>query len=62
MLACRTIRRLEQSLAQALAAMPETNIFSAGLGASDHPGGTHLFLVRANKAWWEQLSNLLCEQ
>ena len=49
----------EVTLADALAAMPETSIPARGLGASDHPGGTHLFRVQARRTWWENLPKLL---
>jgi hypothetical protein len=35
--------------------MPETVVFAPGLGASDHPGGTHLLRVEAAEGRWEKL-------
>jgi Uri superfamily endonuclease len=52
---------LEQLIAEKLAALPETHIPAAGLGASDHPGGTHLFHVQANHDWWNNLPELILE-
>ena len=57
----RTSRQIEQSLAETLAALPETQILSKGLGASDHPGGTHLLWVQADNNWWNQLPNILAQ-
>jgi Uri superfamily endonuclease len=60
-LAYRTNRHLEQKIAATLAAMPETVILSPGLGASDHPGGTHLLMVRAADSWWQKLPDLFSQ-
>ena len=58
-LAHRTARRIEQTLADTLAAQPETGILSEGLGASDHPGGTHLLQVNASRQWWAALTKFV---
>lgn len=60
-IAARSVSADEKRLAGLLAALPETVIPARGLGASDHPGGTHLLLVRAGKEWWANLPKLLSE-
>lgn len=52
----------EKRLAELLAAMPETDIPAPDPGASDHPGDTHLLLVRAASKWWKNLPQLLLKQ
>lgn len=44
-IAMRTNQKLEKPLAEELAARPETAPVSPGLGASDHPGHSHLFYL-----------------
>jgi len=51
-----TDQRMEAKIANTLAQMPETSVPAAGLGASDHAGGTHLLHVPAGQAWWEGLA------
>ena len=58
-IAVRSRQADEKRLAELLAAMPETDIPARGLGASDHPGGTHLLCVQATEGWWENLPKLL---
>jgi Uri superfamily endonuclease len=60
-LAYRTSQNIEHGLAETLAAQPETSILADGLGASDHPGGTHLLRVHAARSWWEKLPDLLSQ-
>ncbi|HKJ28055.1 MAG TPA: DUF123 domain-containing protein [Anaerolineales bacterium] len=59
--AYRTNQHIEQALAETLAAQSETNILANGLGASDHPGGSHLLKVDAAPSWWGQLPDLLSQ-
>ena len=59
--AARSRQADEKRLAELLAAMPETGIPAPGLGASDHPGGTHLLSVKAASKWWLNLPQLLRE-
>lgn len=54
--AIMTGQRMEARIAAALAQMPETRVVAAGLGASDHAGGTHLLHVPAGRAWWAGLT------
>ena len=54
-LAIRTSQKLENPLAELLAAFPETQPVSPGLGASDHPGYTHLFRLDAEEKWWDEV-------
>jgi Uri superfamily endonuclease len=51
-LALRTQRPLERLLARRLAADAVTRIIAPGLGASDYPGATHLYHIRAPDGWW----------
>jgi hypothetical protein len=61
----RTGQQLERALAQRLAADEPTFVVAKGLGARDHPGGTHLLGVKATAVWWlalpERLNNFLLE-
>ena len=59
-IAIRTRDDLEAQLARRLAALPETSIPARGLGASDHPGSTHLFQLQETADWQEKVS-ALCE-
>ena len=52
----RTARRIEQPLAERLADLDCCAPIAQGLGASDHPGGTHLFRIRAGS--WQQVCEL----
>jgi Uri superfamily endonuclease len=61
-IALRSLLADEASLANALAEMPETIIPARGLGASDHPAGTHLFRVQASAEWWDRLPQLIQDQ
>lgn len=54
-LALRTTRPLETTLAQLFEADPHTFIVESGLGAQDNPGHTHLLGVEADEAWWAGL-------
>jgi Uri superfamily endonuclease len=56
-LALRTTEKLEKPLAEQLAAFPETQPVSPGLGASDHPGHSHLFFMEGDPGWWERVVN-----
>ncbi|MCB0064639.1 MAG: GIY-YIG nuclease family protein [Caldilineaceae bacterium] len=51
----RTPDRMEQPLADWLLQEPATDVIVPGLGASDHPGATHLVRVTASAAWWDTL-------
>lgn len=51
----RSQLRLEQALAELLAAQPYTSTPVQGLGASDVPGATHLFAVAPAKGWWQEI-------
>ncbi len=55
-LAVRSERPLEHELAEWVAARPETEPLAPGLGASDHPGHTHLFAAAAVDALWDELT------
>jgi Uri superfamily endonuclease len=55
----RTKARIEIKLAKMVEAMPETFVFAPGLGASDHPGGTHVLRVEALGEWWEKLVEIV---
>ena len=59
----RTSQRLEPILAQALQSQPGITPAAPGLGASDHPGATHLLHIQGNPLetahWAEILSNIL---
>ncbi|MEN8243195.1 MAG: GIY-YIG nuclease family protein [Chloroflexota bacterium] len=63
-LALRTDQKLEKPLAESLAALPETLPVSPGLGASDHPGQTHLLQVKKGNHCWERIINdwSICHQ
>lgn len=54
-LVVRARDRLETALADLLQTQPYTMLPFEGLGASDVPHGTHLFLVRPTTGWWCQL-------
>lgn len=54
-LAVRSDVRLEQELAALVAAQDYTSTPVKGLGASDVPGGTHLFAVAAGEERWQEL-------
>jgi Uri superfamily endonuclease len=56
-----TTQRMEQPVAETLASISETHIFAPGLGASDHAGGTHLFLVTANQSYWQHLPDFVSQ-
>ena len=58
-LALRSRTNLEKRIAKVVDALPETTIPVRGLGASDHPGGTHLFQVQAGEDWWQGLPDQL---
>lgn len=55
LLAMRTYDKLEKSLAERLAASPEAVPVSPGLGASDHPGHSHLFALKRGSDLWENV-------
>ena len=55
-IAFRSIDNHETTIAGKLAAMTEISLPAKGLGASDHPGGTHLFFVQAETIWWNRLA------
>lgn len=52
-LAVRSGARLEEELAAMAAAQAYRATPAAGLGASDVPGGTHLFAVQPGEQWWQ---------
>lgn len=54
-LALRSPRRLEESLATLIATRPYTSLPFPGLGASDTRSTTHLFSVEPAPGWWFQL-------
>lgn len=54
-LVVRALIRLETTLAELLQAQLYTTPPIAGLGASDVPQSTHLFLVHPTDGWWPQL-------
>jgi len=47
--------RLETGIARYLLHQECTSVVSAGLGATDAPGHTHLLRVRASNSWWAAL-------
>jgi Uri superfamily endonuclease len=55
-IAFRSKENHETTIAEILASRPEISLPARGLGASDHPGGTHLFFVQAETAWWNSLA------
>jgi Uri superfamily endonuclease len=55
----RSRKNHEKAIARALESLPETSIPVPGLGASDHPGGTHLFALHADEVWWDRLPEFL---
>lgn len=55
-LALRTEKDLEPRLADWLAARKGVSIPAPGLGASDHPGSTHLLAVSSSNRWWAEIS------
>ena len=59
-IAIRTREDMEQQLAWRLTALPETSLPARGLGASDHPGSTHLFQLQDTTGWQEKVCKL-CE-
>ncbi len=54
-IAIRTRDDLETQLAEDWPALPETTIPARGLGASDHPGSTHLFQLQETADWQEKV-------
>lgn len=56
-IAMRTTRKLEKSLAARLEADPATHPVAPGLGASDHPGHSHLLHFNGDKDWWHQAAD-----
>lgn len=61
-IAVRTEKRLEAEMGAWVMAMPETEVFAPGLGASDVRGNTHLLRVIAGKDWWEQMPERLMDE
>jgi Uri superfamily endonuclease len=61
----RTDQPLERALAHRLAADENMFVVAKGLGARDHPGGTHLLGVKEPADWWpalpERLNTFLLE-
>lgn len=57
--ALRTRDDLEAQLAEELAALPETSIPARGLGASDHPGSSHLLRLAIETDWHQKLISLI---
>ncbi len=55
----RSSYRLEEDLADMLLTDPASHIFSAGLGAHDHRGSTHLLQICAGENWWRTLPKRL---
>jgi Uri superfamily endonuclease len=54
-LAVRSLRPLEATLAQRLNGDPCTVLIAPGLGASDSAAPTHLLHLDAPAGWWEAL-------
>ncbi len=52
----------EKQLAERLTALPETSIPARGLGAGDHPGGTHLLSIDNAEEFWRMLPNWINSQ
>jgi Uri superfamily endonuclease len=57
--AVRAHRDLEKRIARWLAGDSGTDVPCKGLGASDDPGGTHLFRVRDGGQVWERMVDSL---
>lgn len=51
----------EKQIAAAFANLPETSTPVPGLGASDHPGNTHLFHITAGADWWSRLPQFILD-
>jgi Uri superfamily endonuclease len=58
-IALRTAQKLEKPLAEQITTLPGTQPVSPGLGASDHPGHTHLFYIEENHEIWINLATIL---
>ena len=58
-IAVRSENRQEEPIADLLMADSGTQVVSAGLGASDAPGRTHLLHAPAHLAWWRGLAEQL---
>ena len=58
----RTDRSLERPLGQWVMALPETEIFAPGLGASDVPGNTHLLHLKVGPVWWDTIAERLVQE
>lgn len=58
-LAVRSAQVLERPLAAWVAVQPQSAPVAPGLGASDHPGQTHLFQVEQTAALWRALGKEL---
>lgn len=58
-LALRSRVRLEQEMAELVAAQVYTSTPLPGLGASDTPGGTHLFAVAPGEGRWQGLTDVV---
>jgi Uri superfamily endonuclease len=56
-LAFRTTEKIEKKLAESLEAEPHTHPVAPGLGASDHPGHSHLLRFEGGDGFWSELGN-----
>jgi Uri superfamily endonuclease len=52
----------EQIVAQHLAQDPLVRILQPGIGATDLPGATHLFVAPAEPVWWDKLPHQLAQR
>ena len=60
-LAIRSPKRLEYTIAELLERDVDTQIIEKGLGASDAPHNTHLLRVNSDKMWWTSLVDNMME-
>ena len=56
-IAIRSPKRLEWTIAELLERDADTQIIEKGLGANDTPRNTHLLRVNADEIWWSSLVN-----
>jgi len=57
--AVRSSLPLEAELASLMAAETACDPLAPGLGAHDHPGSTHIFIVQEDQRWWQALPDRL---
>ena len=60
-IAIRSSKRLEYTIAELLERNADTQIIEKGLGANDAPGNTHLLRVNADETWWASLADNIQE-